>query len=67
MSIIMSCPKCNGVGAINHHMDYSTKEDQAIGKCDNTECSTQFFIQYERHYDKKKIVEVDDGNIWLTK
>jgi hypothetical protein len=48
-------------------MDYSTKEDQAIGKCDNTECSTQFFIQYERHYDKKKIVEVDDGNIWLTK
>ena len=64
MSIIMRCPKCDGFGTINHHMDH---EDEAIGKCNNTECSTQFFIQYERHYDKKKIVEVDDGNIWLTK
>ena len=67
MSIIMECPKPKCDGTINHHMDYCTREEQAIGKCDNTECSTQFFIQYERHYDTSQIVEVDDGNIWLTK
>jgi len=51
---LAKCPKCK-IGFIEECEDYSSETHIAV--CNNNECGTYFFINYERIYDPKTLEE----------